>query len=146
MLFCFFPLLLLIFYVFNFCQFDYCVSWCVPLGFILPGTLYAFWTLLTFSFPMLGKFSAFVSSNIFSGAFSLLLWHPFNVNVSAFDVVPEVSGCLHFFSFFFLYSVLQQWFPSFCLLIHSSASVILLLIPSTVLFSSVCSLVLLDLW
>ena len=33
----------------------------------------ASWTWLTISFPMLGTFSAFTSSNIFSGPFSLLL-------------------------------------------------------------------------
>ena len=48
--------------------------------------------------------------------------------------------CFFFFSLFLLYSVLRQWFPPFCLpghLIHSSASVTLLLIPSSVLFISV---------
>ena len=43
------------------------------LGFILPRTLYASWTCLSISFPMLGKFSALISSNIFSGPFSLSL-------------------------------------------------------------------------
>ena len=41
------------------------------LGFILPGTLCASWTSLTISFPLLGKFSAIISSNIFSGPFFL---------------------------------------------------------------------------
>ena len=41
------------------------------LGFILPGTLCASWTWLTISFPMLGKFSAIISSNVFLGLFSL---------------------------------------------------------------------------
>ena len=41
------------------------------LGFILPGTLCASWTWLTIYFPMLRKFSAVTSSNIFSGPFSL---------------------------------------------------------------------------
>ena len=40
------------------------------LGFILPGTLCASWTGLTISFLMVGKFSAIISSNIFSGPFS----------------------------------------------------------------------------
>ena len=43
------------------------------LGFILPGSLYASRTWLTISFPILGKFSAIISSNIFSDAFSLPL-------------------------------------------------------------------------
>ena len=46
------------------------------LGFILPGTLCASKTWLIISFSMLGKFSANVSSNIFSGPFSLLLLGP----------------------------------------------------------------------
>ena len=41
------------------------------LGFNLPGTLCAFWTYLTISFLMFRKFSAIISSNIFSGPFSL---------------------------------------------------------------------------
>ena len=40
------------------------------LWFILLGTLCASWTWLTISFSMLGKFSAIISSNIFSGPFS----------------------------------------------------------------------------
>ena len=40
-------------------------------GFILSGTLCASWTWLIISFPTLGKFSAIISSNIFSGPFSL---------------------------------------------------------------------------
>ena len=40
------------------------------LGFILPGTLCTSWTWLTISFPILGKFSALLSSDIFSGPFS----------------------------------------------------------------------------
>ena len=43
------------------------------LGFILPGTFCASQTWLTFSFPVLRKFSAVISSNIFSGLFSLSL-------------------------------------------------------------------------
>ena len=47
-------------------------------------------------------------------------------------------GCLHFLSFFFLYSVLQQWFPPFCPPGHLPV-----LLPQ--LFFSVCSLVLVGL-
>ena len=48
----------------------------------------------------------------------LFFWDPYNLNVGAFSVVPEVLGCLHFFSFFFLYSAPQQLFPPFCLPAH----------------------------
>ena len=41
------------------------------LGFILPGTLCASLTWVAISFPMLGKFLTIISSNIFSGPFSL---------------------------------------------------------------------------
>ena len=92
------------------------------LGFILPGTLWNF-----FSF-----------------------WNPQNANVGTFNVVPEVSYVV-----FFLF---HAFFPIFCSVavistilssrsfIRSSASVILLLILSSVLFISVFSLVLLGLW
>ena len=40
------------------------------LGFILPGTLHCL-DMVDYIFPMLGKFSAITSSNIFSGPFSL---------------------------------------------------------------------------
>ena len=40
-------------------------------GFILYVTLYTSWTLVAISFPMLGKFSTIISSNIFLGPFSL---------------------------------------------------------------------------
>ena len=40
------------------------------LGFILPETLYASWTWLTISFPILGKFSGIISS-MFSQVISL---------------------------------------------------------------------------
>ena len=39
------------------------------LGFILCGTLCVSWTWVTISFPMLGKFSTLISSNIFSDPF-----------------------------------------------------------------------------
>ena len=41
------------------------------LGFILFGTFCASWSWLTISFPILEKFSAIISSNIFLGPFSL---------------------------------------------------------------------------
>ena len=77
MLFVIFPLSLLMFYL--------CLYTMFLLGFILPGTLCVSWTWLT-------KFSAIISSNVFSGPFSLFsFWDPYNVNVGAFYVVPEIS-------------------------------------------------------
>jgi len=40
---------------------------------------------------MFGKFSAIISSNIFSGSFSLFFfWEPYNANVGALNIVPEI--------------------------------------------------------
>ena len=69
---CSFPLVAFNILSFNFCQFDYHVSRCVP-----PWVYLAWdsdsWTWLTISFSMLGKFLAMISSNTFtfSGPFSL---------------------------------------------------------------------------
>ena len=41
------------------------------LGFILFGTLWVSWTWVAISFPILGKFSAIISSSIFSWPFFL---------------------------------------------------------------------------
>ena len=41
------------------------------LGFILFGTLWVSWSSVTISFPILGKFSAIISSSIFSWSFFL---------------------------------------------------------------------------
>ena len=80
------------------------------LVFILPGTLCTSWTFLTISFSRIGKFSVVISSNIFSGPFSLSSpFGPYYLNVGAFNVLPEVSQAVSIpFHSFFLYSVLQQ--------------------------------------
>ena len=119
---CLFSLFLLIFYLSLI--FISCVIVCFGvflLGFFLPGTLYASWNWLIISFPMLGKFSASniislkLSLQMFSQVLSLFpFWDPNNADVAAFNVVPDLLSCLHLFSFFFLYSVLWQWFPPFC--------------------------------
>ena len=76
------------------------------LGFILPGTLCAYWTWLTDSFPMLGKLSDIISSNIFSGPYSFSsFWNPYNVNIGAFNVVSEVPQAISFFCLFFSLSI-----------------------------------------
>ena len=84
----------------------------------VPPCIYPAWDSLCF-LELVGYFlshireiSAIISSNIFSGPFSLSsFWEPYNAKVGVFNVLP---ACLHFFSFFFLYSVLWQWFPRFC--------------------------------
>ena len=74
------------------------------LGFIPTRTLCASWTWLTIFSPMLGKFSAIISSNTFSGTFSFFsFWDPYVVNIDVFKIVPGVSVFI-----FKKYSVLQQ--------------------------------------
>ena len=97
------------------------------LGFIVYGTLCASWTWLAISFPMLGKFSTIMSSNIFSGPFSLsspsrtpilrmllhLMLSQRPLRLSSFLFV------LFFFILFcsseFHHAVFQVTYPFFCL-------------------------------
>ena len=112
------------------------------LGFILYGTLCASCTWVTISFPMLGKFSTIISSNIFSD--------PFFFSSSSGTPIIQMLVCLvlsqrslrSFSIFFILFSLLCSsavisTILSSSSLIHSFASVILLLIPSSVFFISV---------
>ena len=134
-----FPLLLLLCSVFV-----SLISMCLGmflLGFILYGTRYTSWIWLTISFSMLGKFSTIISSKNFLISFLFLFfWDPYNLNVDAFDIVPKVSETIliSFQSFYFIHSseVISTILSSSSL-ICSSASDILLLIPSKVLLISV---------
>ena len=140
MLFVIFPLLLLIFYLsLIFVSFIIICLGLFLLGFILPGTLCASYTWLTISFPMFEELSV-ISSNIFSGPFSLSssgtpkIWRL----VCLMLLQRSLRLSSFFFSFFFLYSVLWQWFPPFCLPGYLSILLqLLLLIASSVLF--ICS-------
>ena len=101
--------------------------------------LCASWTLLTIFFPMLGKFLAIISSNIFSGPFCL----------SASYGTPRMWMLMHlmchrslwlssFFLIFFFYILLcgiDLYHCALQVIYLFSASVVLLLIPSSVLFS-----------
>ena len=110
------------------------------LGFILPGTLYTSWTWVTVSFPMFAKFSAIISSSIFSGPFSLS--SPSGTPIMQMFVHLTLSQrsqavFISFHSFFFIlfynsdfhHSVFQLTYPFVC-------SLILLLFPSSVFFIS----------
>ena len=100
------------------------------LGIILPGTLFSPWSWLTVSFPMFGKFLALMSSNIFSGPFSLLsFWDPYNVSIGVFRPLRLSSFSFILFPIFCSAAVISTILSSRSL-ICSSASVILLLIPS----------------
>ena len=102
-----------------------CLGICF-LGFILTGPLYASQTWLTISFPVLGKFSAITSSDIFSGPFSLFFY---NANIGVFNVVPEISYAvfISFHDLFYILSCASDFHRSASRsLIHSSASFVLL--------------------
>ena len=120
------------------------------LGFILPGTLCASQTWLTISFPMLGTFSAIISSSIFPDPSFLFLLDPYNENVGVFNVVPEVSQvvfislhsffCVLFCSIDFHHFVFQVTYPFFCLS-YSAIDSFQCIIHLCLFFSSCRSLV-----
>ena len=86
------PLFLLIFiFVFNFCQFDYYVAWHIP------SWVYPAWDSLNFLdlfhcfFSHVGEFFSYYLFKYFRSLLSLFsFWNPYNVNVGAFNIVPEV--------------------------------------------------------
>ena len=112
------------------------------LGFILPGTLCASWIWLIISFPMLGNFSALISSNIFSG--------PFSLSYPSVTLIMRMRVCLLLFqrplklsSFIFIlfsYSFFRQLISnilSSSSFFRASALVFVLWIPYSVLFISI---------
>ena len=79
------------------------------LEFILDGTL-CFLDVGDCFLSHVGEIFTYNLFKYFLGPFLSLFsfWDVYNVNVGALNVVPEgLLGCLHFFSLFFLYSVLQ---------------------------------------
>ena len=105
----------------------------ILLEFTLPGTLH----FLCFFSQVREVFSYF--SRYFLGYFLSLFsfYDPYNVNIVAFKVVPDEK--VPSFFFFFLLCIfccvaVISTIQSYRSFIHSSASVILLLIPSTILF------------
>ena len=115
------------------------------LGFILFGTLWVSWTWVVISFPILGKFSNIISSSIFSWSFFL----------SASSGTPMIRMLVCFtlsltsqvvlislYSFFFFPPCFIYFYHSIFYLTYpiSSASVILLLVPSRVFLISFMAL------
>ena len=100
------------------------------LGFILPGTL---------CFLDLGDcFPSDVSYYLikyFLRPFLFSFWDPYNANVGASDIFPEVSETvvISFYPLFCPLAVISTILSSSSL-IHSSASLILLFIPSSFVF------------
>ena len=112
------------------------------LGFILYGTLCPFWTWLTISFSMLGKFSTIISSKIFSYSFFFfysswtpIIWMLEHLILSQRSL--RLSSVLFILFTLFCSSKVISTILSSCSLIHSSALDILLLIPSRVFLISV---------
>ena len=135
-------------FIFNFYHFDYYVFQCVPPWVYLPETLSASWTWLTTSFPILGNFQL-LFLQIFSQVLSLSSSGTPTVRMLVYLMLsqrpPRLSSCTFVcFVMFCPVAVISTSLP-FGSLTHSSASVILS-IPSSVLFLSVCTLVLLVSW
>jgi len=111
------------------------------LGFILYETLWASWTWLAVSFPTLRTFFCYYLLKYFIMPFSFVF---LDSNVEVFNIVPEVfeallisfhSVCVFFFLLCFIYfqhSIFQLSYPF-------SASVTLLLAPSSVFNLSYCT-------
>ena len=125
------------------------MSWCVS------PWVYSIWDSLCL-LDLIDNFFSHVgeifNSNLFKKflipfLFLYFFWDAYNSNVGVFDIVLEVSETSQFFSFFTIFcsSEVSSTILSPSSLIHSSASDILLLIPSRVflilvivLFVSVC--------
>ena len=109
------------------------------LGFILCGTLCASWTrgYCVFHAAEIFNYNVFINFLI-PFLFLFFFWDPYNLNVDAFDIVPGVSETIlsSFHSFYFIL-LFRRYFHHFIFLIHSSASDILLFIPSRVFLISV---------
>ena len=106
-------------------------------GFILFGTLWASWSWVAISFPILGKFWTIISSNIFSCSFLL----PSSSGTPMILMLVCLTLCqssLRLSSFLFiLFSALLYLFPPFYLPAHLSFILPLLLISSRVFLISV---------
>ena len=113
------------------------------LGFILFVTLCNSWIWVAISFPILGKFSTIISSSIFSWPFFL----PSSSGTPTIRMLGHLtlsqrslrlsSFLLILFSFFPSASFISTILSSTCLIL-SSASVLLVLVPSGVFNLSYC--------
>ena len=88
------------------------------LGFILYGTLHFLDLIDYFLFHVGEIFNDNLFKNFLILFLFLFFWDPYNLNVGAFGIVPDVSDYPQFFSFFLLYSALQKLFPPFYLPAH----------------------------
>ena len=93
MLFVIFPLLLIFYLVFNFCQFDYYVSWCVPPLVDPVWDSLRFLDLIDYFLSHVQEFFSYYLFKYFLRSFLFLFsfWNPYNVKVGEFNVVLVVS-------------------------------------------------------
>ena len=117
-----FPLLLLLFFfVFSLCQYDQYMSQCVSLWVYPVQVSLHFLDLIDY---FLSHVREVFGYNLFRNflrpfLFLIFLWAPYNLNVGAFNTVPEVSETIfNSFHTFFLYSALQQLFRLYSLPAH----------------------------
>ena len=76
--------------VFNFCQFDYYVSWCVP-PWVYPETLCFLDLVDYFLSHVRGVFSYYLFKYFLESFLSLFsFWDPYKANFGTFIVVSEV--------------------------------------------------------
>jgi len=122
-------------------------------GFILFGTLCVSWTLVAISFPILGAFSTIISSSIYSCHFFLSSSGTPMIRMLGHWTLSQRSLRLSSFLFILFSSLLHLFTGSQIYLpgilsstsrILSSASVILLLVPSRVLLISINALFTID--
>ena len=125
-------------FVFNFCLFDYSVSWFGPPWVYPSWDSLCFLDLVDYFLSHVQEVFSYYLFKYFLKSFLSLSGMQILVRLIVLRLCRGLVVCLHLFSFFFLYSVRQQGFPPFSPpFIRSSASVILLLILSSVLFISV---------
>ena len=116
------------------------MSWCVsPLIYPVWDSLSLLELIDYFLFHVREIFNYNLFKNFFVPFLFLFFWDPYNSNVGLFDIVPEVSefSVLYILFTLFCSSEVISTILSSSSLIRSSASGILLLIPSSVFLISV---------
>ena len=120
----------------------------ISLEFILYETLWATGNWVDNSFPILGKIFDCNLWKYFLMPFSLVFFFRdlYDLNVCSLNIVPDVSEIflISFYSLFFILLCYSYSHHSFSSLIHSPASVNLLLVPSSVCLISVIVLFIAD--
>jgi len=91
-------------FIFHFCQFDCYVSWCIHPCIYPAWDSVCFLDLVDYFLSYFREISSLklISSSIFLRSFLSLFsfWGPYNANVGAFNVIPEVSYVIFIFCLF----------------------------------------------